>query len=372
MPRWSFSARPHWICLLFMIMQAAALFAAAPPARMTLPQIESALAAAPPALENGDARAAIAAALDQQVSIQVSKTMTDAERAGLRPLLEFYRRRVDQGLDALERAKVTAGVYVFKFYSSSVVLKSAQGTVAVDFCQGPVNNAGEPEQRDEERTGFYLTPEQRDRLARLVDASITTHRHHDHADYSLARRLVAQGKPVIGPAQLKTLWKDLASGITVPEYGKAQRIGPLELYTMLGCQCSRNELDATGQRVGVPNAAGPDGDSESVVYLFRLGGKVFMQGAENHTPCAEWLQRGIELGFSPDVILSVGQFQGQRSADAVLSRRPPAFHIPVHEYEFKHEGGGNRTTPWFTGAGRRAFDQHRAMPLFWGESYLIP
>lgn len=369
MPPGRFQIRMSLLFLGALIMMPPSGFAAAAP--MTLPQIESALAAAPPDWGNGDERAAIAAAMDAQVHIQVTKTMTDADRAELRPLLAFYRRRVDAGLDALERTRVTSGVLAVKFYSSALVLKSAQGTVAVDFCQGPVNNAGEPEQRDEERTGFYLTPGQRDRLAHLVDACIITHRHHDHADYSLARRLTAQGKPVIGPAQLKTAWKDLAAGVTVPDYGKAQRIGPLELYTMLGCQCGRNEAGADGQRIGVPHVSGPDGDSQSVVYLFRMGGKVFMQGAENHIPCTEWLQRGIELGFAPEIVLSVGQFQGQRSADAVLSRRPPVFHIPVHEYEFKHDGGGNRTTPWFTGSGRRAFEQHRTMPLFWGESYLL-
>jgi len=57
--------------------------------------------------------------------------------------------------------------------------------------------------------------------------------------------------------------------------------------------------------------------------------------------------------------------------DAVLRQRSPTFRIPVHEYELMHERGGNRTSPWLTGAGRKAFDQHRSMPLFWGESFLL-
>lgn len=55
-------------------------------------------------------------------------------------------------------------MHAFKFYSSSYVLRTAAGTVAVDFCQGPINNGGEPEQRDEYRSGFCLRPDQRDRL----------------------------------------------------------------------------------------------------------------------------------------------------------------------------------------------------------------
>jgi L-ascorbate metabolism protein UlaG (beta-lactamase superfamily) len=342
-----------------------------PSQRMTLAEIERALAASPPAWEHGDARAAIAASLDKLIDVQVRDAMTDEDRAKLQPLVEFYRRRVDQGLDALERTPVTEGARVFKFYSSSLVLKSAQGTVAVDFCQGPVNNGGEPNSRDARRTGFYWTPQQRDRLARLVDVSLITHRHHDHADYSLSQRLKARDKPVVGPAQLMSLWKDLARGIQVPNYGQVEHVGPVEVYAMLGRQCAKSQIDPSGQRVGLPNRDNPAADSESVVYLFRLGGIVFLQAAENHVPAGDWLERGVQLGFCPDVVLSVGQFQGQRSVDALLRQRGPAFRIPVHEYELTHDGGGNRTSIWFTGSGRRALEQHRSMPLFWGESFLL-
>ena len=145
--------------------------------------------------------------------------------------------------------------------------------------------------------------------SRLVDVSLITHRHHDHADYSLSRRLVAQGKPVVGPRQLKDLWEDLADGITVPEYGQVQRIGPAEIYTMLGRQYPQSRLDADGQREGLPSD-NPAADTESIVYLARVGGIVFLQGAENHVPAGEWLQQGIMLGMVPDLVLSVGQYQG--------------------------------------------------------------
>ena len=335
---------------------------------MTLGEIERALAKYPPAWEHGEARAAIAAALDRQVAVQVRDGMTDADRDQLRPLLEFYRRRVDAGLEALERTPVTAGVLVVKFYSSSLVLKSAAGTVAVDCCQGPINNGGEPEMRDDRRTGFFWTPEQRDRLARLVDLSLITHRHHDHADYSLARRLVACGKPVVGPRQLKELWKDLADGITVPESGRTQRVGPAEFDAFSGYQYAQSRLDADGQREGFAGEI-PAAETESIVYLFRVGGMAFLQGAENHVPAGEWLRQGIARGWAPDVVLSVGQYQGQRSVDAVLRQLRPVFRIPVHEYELMHGGGGNRTSPWWTGPGRLAFDRRQAMPLFWGESF---
>jgi hypothetical protein len=77
---------------------------------MSLAEIERALPQYPPAWEHGEARAAIAASLDRQVTVQVRDGMTDEDRAKLQPLLEFYRRRVDAGLEALERTRVTDGV----------------------------------------------------------------------------------------------------------------------------------------------------------------------------------------------------------------------------------------------------------------------
>jgi L-ascorbate metabolism protein UlaG (beta-lactamase superfamily) len=336
---------------------------------MSLAEIEAALQAHPPTLDASPARAKIAASLDRLVNVRVRDDMTDEERARLQLLAEFYRRQADRGLDALERTVVTTGVHVFKFYSSSIVFKSADGVVALDFAQGPINNGGEPEQRDVRRTGFYLTPAQRDRLARLVDVSLITHRHHDHADYSLSKRLLAQGKTVVGPAQLKVLWKDLAAKLTVPDFTRAQTIGPVEFVAFPGSQYSRNGADATGQRVGIPNEGVPGADSETIVYLARIGGLVYLQGGENHVPAADWLRQSVAQGFWPDLRGSTGQFQGSRSVDAVLRELGPAMLLPRHEFEMTHEGGGNRMTPLFTGNGGKALAQRQSLVLFWGEHF---
>lgn len=69
---------------------------------MPLAEIERALADHPPRWGDGDARAAVRAALDQQVSIQIRRGWGDEERARLRPMHEFYLHRVDAGLDQLE------------------------------------------------------------------------------------------------------------------------------------------------------------------------------------------------------------------------------------------------------------------------------
>ena len=357
-------------CLLAWGTAAAAAGAPALSDTMSLDEIARALEVYPPRWEFGDQRAPIMASLDRHVTVQIRKDWTDAERTRLKPLHAFYLQRVDRGLDALERARVTTGVHVFKFYSSSFVFKTAQGTVAVDFCQGPINNAGEPETRDEYASGFYWRPDQRDRLARLVDVYLITHRHHDHSDYSLAKRLAARGGSVVGPAQLKQTWPDLADKLTVPDYGQSQKFGPVEIFTMLGAQYSRNEPTGNAtERVGVPNRENPAQDTETAVYLFKLGGITLLTGAENHVPGGDWLRRGVAVGFQPQVRLSLGQFQGERALSVELKTMKPLFRLPLHEYEMLHDRGGNRTGPLLQGSSRAAFERREMMPLLWGEDF---
>ncbi|NJN05689.1 MAG: hypothetical protein HC814_03910, partial [Rhodobacteraceae bacterium] len=232
----------------------------------------------------------------------------------------------------------------------------------------------EPESRDEYGSGFYWRPDQRDRLAKLVDVSLSTHRHHDHSDYSLAKRLVAQGKTVIGPAQMKLTWKDLADKLTVPEYGTVQKFGPVELFTFLGSQYSRNEPNGNdSERDGVPNKENPAQDSETVAYLIKLAGITFITCGENHVPAEGWLRRGAELGFKPNVRMSLGQFQGDRAlSGGAEDDEDPCSVLPLHEYEMLHAFGGNRTgDPDASVSNRAAFDKREMMPMLWGEDFLI-
>jgi len=338
---------------------------------MSWDEIDRAMEKYPPSFDHGQERLKILQSMDNLVRYSV-KHVSDEDRPKLQPwlaeMVQFYRRRVDRGLDALETTPVDEGVHLFKFYSSSVILKSAQGTVSLDFCQGPVNNSAEPEEADLCQSGFYLTPKQRDRLAAQVDVALITHRHHDHADFSLARRLVAAGKPVIGPAQLKTHWPDLAHGLTVPDYETVERFGPCEIFTQFGYQFATSRTGPDGQRYGAHHPDGPERSSETVRYLVRLGGITFLQSAESHTEAYDWLQKADSLGLRVDVLFKPGQYQGGRSVMRYLAGRD-CFQVPIHEYELMHHNGGNRTAHLLEGGNRNAFDRKRSMPLLWGEDF---
>ena len=340
---------------------------------MSWDDIYQAMESYAPSFDNGDERLKIMQSLDRLICYSV-KHVADEDRPKLKPwlaeMVPFYHRRVDRGLDALESAQVKDGVHLFKFYSSSVILKSAQGTVALDFCQGPVNNGAEPEEADPYESGFYMTPSQRDRLAELIDVAVITHRHHDHADFSLAKRLIVAGKPVIGPAQLKKLWPGLTEGITVPDYDTKQRFGPCEILTQFGYQYAMSKTRPDGERYGMHDAESIERSSETVRYLLRIGGITFLQSAESQTEADDWLSKAAEKGWSVDVLFKPGQYQGARSVMRYLAGRD-YFQIPIHEYELMHHGGGNRTAQLLENGSRNAFDRRRAMPLLWGEDFLL-
>ncbi|MHC4715648.1 MAG: MBL fold metallo-hydrolase [Planctomycetota bacterium] len=338
---------------------------------MSLGHIHAALQAHRPVATNVPQRRTIFTAMDKHVTIRVRRSagFGDEQRQKLKPLIEFYRRRVDVGLDKLAKVKVTRGVHAFKFYSSSYVLRSKDGTVLVDFAQGPIMGTdGHPEDADPLRCGFHWTPAQRRRLARQVDVSLITHRHFDHRDYSLSKLLLDAGKPVIAPAQVKREWAQVLPGVTVPDYGKARKFGPVEILTKKGWQYSTNRVCEDGKRRAFPNTIRPANDSETVIYLFRLGGLVFLHAGENHVPYGDFLRRSARKGWKVNVCLGRGQWQGAWSTLGVIRR---AFHLSCHEYEMTHPGGGQRMAYRLAGGRGGQVRNGQRMVLFWGEDFLL-
>ena len=336
---------------------------------MSLDEIEAALAFYPAdEYKNQIERFLIFKSLDSLICFSVkhdSVQLNPDWKERLPQLAAFYRRSVDRGLDALENTQVTEGVHVFKFYSSSIILKSKDYTIAIDFAQGPIRNGDEPEKVDAYNTGFYMTPEQRDRLARLVDMSIITHSHSDHADYSLSHRLVERGKKVIGTNQLKTLWPAIAHGIIVPVFDTPQTIEGVQILAQSGFQYSTTYRDEDGVLWG-KQSEDKKRDTESIRYLIKFEGKTFLQSGETHDICYDWLQEAYQKGWKIDVLLSTGMYQGGRDVRQFISDyRVNCLELPIHEYELTHSRGGNRMAHYFKFADEV---EMRLIKLFWGEN----
>lgn len=341
---------------------------------MSFSQIQRAMDRYPPHFKFGNERSKILQSMDAMVSFSVKHDDYLGNKAyvnQLSDLSRFYRQQVDKGLDALERTKVKKGeVCVFKFYSSSIILKSSEGVVAIDFCQGPVGNFAEPEETDYYKSGFYLTPYQRDKLAQLIDIQVITHWHHDHADFSLASRLRKKGKIVIATAQNRRFWSDKIQGITVPDYDKVQKFGCVEILAQKGYQYADTKIE-NDLLYGFPSANTND-DSESIRYLIKMGGIVFLHSAETYTDGYDWLKKASSMGWKVNVVLSQGLGQGERSVNRFLNENPQKyFYIPIHEYELMHENGGNRTAIWLKDKNFDLFEKKEIMPLLWGENFCV-
>jgi len=345
---------------------------------MSLSQIELEMKNYPPRFELGHQRLMIMESLDKIIDFSVRDNNRDERK--LKEIVSFYQRQVDQGLSKLETTKVTEGVHIFKFYSSSLIIKSAEGTIAIDFCQGPVgndyklesyDNEGEPEKSDYFKTGFYMTREQRDRLAKLVDVYIITHPHQDHVDYSLAKRMIQEGKPVIGPEQLTYKWEDLSRKIIVPSYNEVQKFGPCEIFSQSGYQYKRAKKIENGEFYGIPTRY-LSHDVESIRYLIKIGGIIFLHSAETQTEAYMWLEMAKGLNWNVDVLISGGMWQGERSVMKFLGdNQVKYFYLPVHEYEMTHGNGGQRSAPRLKGENQKAFTRKMLMPLLWGEDFIL-
>lgn len=345
---------------------------------MDLYEIEEAMNRYPPKFENGCQRLLIMESLDKIMNFSVRDNSRDEEK--LKKIVSFYRNQVDKGLETLEQTQVKEGVHIFKFYSSSLILKSRDGTIAIDFCQGPVgndyklesySNEGEPESSDYFKTDFFMTQQQRDRLAKQVDVYLITHPHQDHTDYSLAKRMSEMGKPIVGPEQLRYKWEDLSENITVPGYFKRQKIGPCDILSQSGYQYKKAIKLENGELWGVPDRYFSH-DVESIRYLIKMGGITFLHSAETQTEAYAWLEMAKNIDWNVEVLISAGMWQGEKSVMKFLeNNRIKYFSLPVHEFEITHGKGGQRSASRMEGENKKKFDDELLMPLLWGEDYLL-
>lgn len=341
---------------------------------MDFQQIQKAMMCYPPDFRFGKERSKIFQSMDALISFSVKHDNyrdTDNDRIRMEQIAGFYKNQIDKALDNLEKTEVNKGeIYVLKLYSSSIILKSSQGTVAIDFCQGPVGNLGEPEQNDFYNSGFYMTPEQRSKLAQLVDIQIITHQHHDHADFSLASRLRKMNKIVIATEQNKKYWENEINGIIVPDYDKIQDFGVVQILAQKGCQYENTKMQ-DGLLVGFPSGK-PANDVESARYLIKIDEIIFLQSAESYTEAYVWLKKAQAIGWDVDVVLSRGLGQGERSViEFLVENNETYFEIPIHEYELMHENGGNRTAQWLKDENLNMFEKKKIMPLLWGENFCL-
>ncbi len=324
----------------------------------TIEQVEALLAATPPTTADHAARVKTIRAID---------ALFDTTEVAKDPaIIEFYRRRVEAGLAALKAGPPPGHARIVKLYSSSTVIKTADGCFTFDFAEGPCGDTwGLPEATDDEFRNFHLTDEQRDRLAKLLDVYFITHRHHDHVSFALCERMARLGKPIIAPPESKAWFKrgkaPFAEAIQTPAPDAVHTLGKLSFVHYAGVQYMEwieddHERPVKDSPKNVPNNC----------YLVRLSGMTFGHCGDNRDAGhVEWARQWSKKGWRPDVsfALGIGKFT------KLLARAWGGLRIHVHDYEFRHTNF-NRLSWWLD---RRPVAWPKRRPvLFWGEHLDVP
>lgn len=209
-------------------------------AESTGEEVAAALAAAPPSLPMTEARLEALTALDAFIAHPQSQDDP--------AVIAFYREAVDRGLDKLENERVTSGIRVFQFYSSSVVVQTPETVFAFDLDTGP--NDGLDQKSADEGEPFHLTDAQVARLAKLVDYVFLTHLHLDHCDWQITDALMAEGKTVVVNPEHKEMWKDQpwAEKLVLLEQtiDEPNEVGPLKVHVLFDRQWGRDVRHSSG------------------------------------------------------------------------------------------------------------------------------
>jgi len=181
--------------------------------RHCLEWVESVLEAHPPGSGRDDARMVALTTLDDPLHLE------DAPR--LPAIGDFFRRMVEKGIRQIESDSVSSGASIWKIYNHFFVVKTPNHTYAFDFCQG----AGEA----------HLTEEHIARLVDEIEVLFISHRHADHADLSVARKMLSAGKPVVVPTEL---WQDedISSALTRADGGDTGTLNDIAFTVFPGGQ----------------------------------------------------------------------------------------------------------------------------------------
>jgi L-ascorbate metabolism protein UlaG (beta-lactamase superfamily) len=329
-----------------------------------LDELREALLKTPVTPQNQERRRALLECLDTFLR------RPDSERS--EPVVRHYQTMIDHALDEISAERVEAGVTVWKFYSSSLVIKTPKTVFGIDLDErpggpGPTRGGESSKVAALENSPFRMTAQQRGRLASLVNISFHTHRHHDHIDYTITEELLKVGKTVVVPQDIRTMWTDtpIASKLTVLEgaAGSKRPVGDLKVEVLL----SQQWMSADHRSGSCPCNA----------YLITTdnGINVLVKGDINDgNDLMPWLQQIKARREVIDLYVSSHFFWPGQDAQPQIESLFDPFIIPGHEYEFTHRKPGQ----WGSGTGsykllfercRTAIERGRCVILSWGEKY---
>lgn len=319
-----------------------------------LSQLGATLLKSPPSTKNFERRIDILKNLDKFLEIPNSEKNED--------VIEYYRKMIDHALNQMEREEVKTGVTIWKLYSSSFIIKTPRVIFALDLCEGPNEDI-----YGKENIPFSFTPQQREKIARLVDYSFHTHHHYDHLSYQLVKELWRKKKKIIVTRQNKDCWKEepFARDLIVPDDKSLFKIGDLKVRVYYGWQHMNPEIDNDFLKVQC-NAYLISTDNNISILV---KGDIF-DGDEFSLYLKELKNSGAKI----DLYLSSSYTAHGKDIIKETERLFDPFFIPAHEWEFTHrkigkEGTATQSYSELCSIFRKRALRGKAIVLSWGERF---
>jgi L-ascorbate metabolism protein UlaG (beta-lactamase superfamily) len=339
-----------------------AVMLAGEPARSashTLEEVRTGLLATPATAQPDDRRQALLLSLDAILE------QPDSERSD--EVAAYYRATIDRALTEIAEAKVDEGVLIWKLYSSALVVKTPKAVFGIDLDEGPNSNSGNPDKvAGLADIKLHMTSKQRSILAKLVDVSFHTHRHHDHVNFQITEALVKAGKIVVVPEDIRSMWRDepFVSRLTVltPGAGRKHRVGELD-------------VEVLGSRQWMVRDHSTECPCNAYLVSTDNGLNILFKGDINNAQeILPWLKQVKARGEGVNLYVSGLFFAESKGAVSQIQRMFDPFIIPGHEYEFTHRKHGDSGAA--TGSYgslwrglRPSIDRGKCVILSWGEKF---
>ena len=324
-----------------------------------LDSVRTGLLATPATAAADDRRQALLVSLDGILE------QPDSERSD--EVAAYYRAMIDHALAEIAATKVDEGVVVWKLYSSALVVKTPKAVFGIDLDEGPNSNSGNPDKvAGLADIKLHMTAKQRTILAKLLDVSFHTHRHHDHVNYQITEALVAAGKMVVVPEDIRSMWRDepFVSRLTVltPGAGHKHRVGELG-------------VEVLGSRQWMARDHSVECPCNAYLVTTDNGLNILFKGDINDgQEILPWLRKIEARGEGVDLYVSALFFAENKDAVTQIQRMFDPFIIPGHEYEFTHRkrgesgaGTGSYGSQWR--GLRPSIDRGKCVVLSWGEKF---
>lgn len=283
--------------------------------------VDEELLKVPPTLEvdsNYARRREILLALDYPLHVNNFEWLEhDRIEAFNRPILTWYRQRLDRILAQLDRPVPPEVLYLHKIYNMGFVLRQGDRMVGVDIATGPVfPTLPRTKEGAFKGVAYAMDVQRAEKLARKLDLLLVTHPHRDHYNVPLIRAMQALGKPVIFPC---------------PLYSRKDRLESAQTHYITNTIITPTTIG------GLKLAAlrGHQGPIPCNVYWFEFGGYHFVHTGDNSDRKLE--ERLAELPRA-DFLITACWNHLESTTRAALSAKGdrPLILVPSHDNEMGH------------------------------------